>query len=135
MNIVAPPGEVHEISPELLGFGIGVFQAVLTGEMTPAESEEEDLAMAGVHTVVQQVAGHGLSGEEEVSLVLRVVAFADLLERASQDPRTEVHLAPRTGGVGISEQFLAAAARASLVCSAEGRYRYDLDSVARHLLH
>lgn len=127
---------ITEVEPDLLGFGIGVFQAVMTGGMpVPLANADDNLTHAGMLTLVNEVAGHGLSDEAQVSLVLRVLAFADLLDRAGQDARLSHHVKPHDGGVLITEQFLAAAARAGMRSTDDGDVQYDLESVARQLLH
>ncbi|MCR6661629.1 MAG: hypothetical protein NVV60_00400 [Luteimonas sp.] len=129
------PLRVREVSPELLGFGIRVFQAVMIGDMPLPVDADEGWAHPGVGALMRELAGHGYSEKEEIALVLRVLGFAELIENAVADPRMAEHVELHAGGVRISDRFLAAAAGAPMQLSEDGFYSYDLDGIAGRLLH
>ena len=124
------------VDPALLTFGIDVFQAVMTGAMPVTDYDGDDLPCIGMNAISRQVGGHGLTPQEEASLVLRVVAFGELLGQAEQDTRIAGHVAPASaGGYQITNAFLQAAAAADIVQRADGGFAYDLESVAARLVH
>ncbi len=126
------------VDPALLNFGIDVFQAVMRGAMPVAdydEGEDDGLAYAGMNAIARQIGGHGLSVEEEASLVLRVVAFGDLVRQAEGDSRIAAHIGASADGYRITPAFLHAAASADIVRRMDGGFGYDLDSIAARLLH
>lgn len=131
-----PATDVVPVDPALLTFGIDVFQAVMTGAMPLIDYEGKDLPCRGMDAITRQVGGHGLSPQEEAALVLRVVAFGELLGQAEHDARIAGHVAPaRAGGYQISTAFVQAAAGADIVQLADGGFAYDLESVAARLVH
>jgi hypothetical protein len=124
------------VDPALLTFGIDVFQAVMTGAMPVTDYDGDDLPCLGMNAISRQVGGHGLSPQEEASLVLRVVAFGELLGQAEHDTRIAGHVAPASaGGYQITTAFLKAAAAADIVQCPDGGFAYDLESVAARLVH
>ncbi len=125
------------IQPDLLCFGIGVFQAALAGELVGTADLEpgEALAHMGLHAIEQQIQGHGLTPEEELSLMFRVVAFPPLLEQAASDERTAAHVRQMETGYEVSEPFLNAAARCRLQPTHQGTFRYDLENLASLLVN
>ncbi|NCT71696.1 MAG: hypothetical protein GXC75_12210 [Xanthomonadaceae bacterium] len=123
------------VDPALLNFGIDVFQAVMNGAMPIAEYDGDNLACTGMNAIARQIGGHGLTLEEEASLVLRVVAFGDLVSQAEGDSRTAAHVGVSTDGYRITPAFLHAAASADIVRRVDGSFGYDLDSVAGRLVH
>lgn len=124
------------VDPALLTFGIDVFQAVMTGAMPVTDYDGDDLPCIGMNAISRQVGGHGLTPQEEASLVLRVVAFGELLGQAEHDTRIAGHVAPASaGGYQITTAFLQAAAAADIVQCADGGFAYDLESVAARLVH
>lgn len=145
MSVDAHAGAAHdvderpllrEVSPEWLAYGVRVFRSLMTGEMPlPDMDDSEDWTHAGIHGLVAEISGLGLSEQEQVSVVFRVLAFTDLVEDARSDARLSRHLAVQDGNVQVSAQFLAAAARARVDFSSSGSFRYDLDSVAGALEH
>lgn len=125
------------IEPELLSFGIGVFQAALAGEL-PATTELEPgeaLVHLGLHALEKEIHGHGLKPEEEFSLMFRVLAFPQLLEDASADERTASHVREVSTGYEVSEPFLHAAARCRLIPTDQGTFQYDLKNLANLLVN
>lgn len=127
--------DVVAVDPALLNFGIDVFQAVMNGAMPIAEYEGDDLACSGMNAIARQIGGHGLTLEEEASLVLRVVAFGDLVSQAEGDSRIAAHIGVSADGYQITPAFLHAAASADIVRRLDGGFGYDLDSVAARLVH
>jgi hypothetical protein len=127
--------DVVAVDPALLNFGIDVFQAVMNGAMPIAEYEGDDLACSGMNAIARQIGGHGLTLEEEASLVLRVVAFGDLVSQAEGDSRIASHIGVSADGYQITPAFLHAAASADIVRRLDGGFGYDLDSVAARLVH
>lgn len=127
--------DVVAVDPALLNFGIDVFQAVMTGALPLAEYDGEDLACVGMNVIARQVGGHGLTMEEEASLVLRVVAFGELVTRAETDSRIAPHVHAVRDGYQITPAFLQAAASADIVRRVDGGFAYDLDSMAARLVH
>lgn len=125
------------IEPDLLSFGIGVFQAALSGELQLAEEVESDGALAhrGLHALQHEIEGHGLSEEQEMSLMFRVLAFPPLLERAASDHRTHEHVVASGEGYVISEQFLRAASRCQMRAEGTGAFGFDMDSLVKQLLN
>lgn len=125
------------IDPELLSFGIGVFQAALSGDL-PASVELEPgeaLVHLGLHALENEIHGHGLKPEEEFSLMFRVLAFPHLLEMAVHDERTATHVRESNNGYEISEPFLQAAARCRLMPTDQGTFQYDLQDLAGLLVN
>lgn len=127
--------DVVAVDPALLNFGIDVFQAVMNGAMPVGEYDGDDLACTGMNVIARQIGGHGLTLEEEASLVLRVVAFGDLVSQAEGDSRTASHIGVSADGYQITPAFLHAAASADIVRRLDGGFGYDLDSVAARLVH
>lgn len=127
--------DVVAVDPALLNFGIDVFQAVMNGAMPIAEYDGDDLACTGMNAIARQIGGHGLTLEEEASLVLRVVAFGDLVSQAEGDSRIAAHIGVSADGYQITPAFLHAAATADIVRRLDGGFGYDLDSVAARLVH
>lgn len=127
--------DIVAVDPALLNFGIDVFQAVMNGALPVSEYDGEDLACVGMNVIARQVGGHGLSVEEEASLVLRVVAFGDLVSQAEGDSRIAAHIGVSADGYQISPAFLHAAASADIVRRMDGGFGYDLESVAARLVH
>lgn len=131
-----PVSDVVPVDSELLTFGIEVFQAVMAGAMPVDDYDGADLPCIGMDAISRQVGGHGLTPQEEASLVLRVVAFGDLLGQAEHDTRIAGHVAPaHAGGYQITTAFLQAAAGADIVRRDDGGFAYDLESVAARLVH
>jgi len=108
---------------------------VMNGAMPVGEYEGDDLACTGMNVIARQVGGHGLTLEEEASLVLRVVAFGDLVTQAEGDSRIAAHIGVSADGYQITPAFLHAAASADIVRRVDGGFGYDLDSVAARLVH
>lgn len=127
--------DVPPVDPALLTFGIDVFQAVMNGAMPVAEYDGDDLPCLGMNAITRQVSGHGLTPQEEAALVLRVVAFGELIGEAETDSRIAGHVAPAGTGYQITPAFLQAAAGADIVQRADGGFAYDLESVAARLVH
>ncbi|WP_055938492.1 hypothetical protein [Pseudoxanthomonas sp. Root65] len=127
--------DVPPVDPALLTFGIDVFQAVMTGAMPVAEYDGDDLPCLGMNAITRQVSGHGLTPQEEAALVLRVVAFGELIGQAEHDHRIAGHVAVAGSGYHITPAFLQAAAGADIVQRADGGFAYDLESVAARLVH
>ncbi|MBA3928039.1 hypothetical protein J2X02_001453 [Pseudoxanthomonas japonensis] len=127
--------DVVAVDPALLNFGIDVFQAVMNGAMPVAEYDGDDLACTGMNVIARQIGGHGLTLEEEASVVLRVVAFGDLVSQAEADSRIAAHIGVSADGYQITPAFLHAAASADIVRRVDGGFGYDLDSVAARLVH
>lgn len=130
-----PTVDAVAVDPALLNFGIDVFQAVMSGAMPVAEYEGDDLASTGMDAIARQIGGHGLTLEEEASLVLRAVAFGDLVGQAASDRRIAAHIGVSTDGYQVTPAFLHAAAGADLVRRRDGGFGYDLDSVVARLVH
>lgn len=127
--------DIVAVDPALLNFGIDLFQAVMNGALPVAEYDGEDLACVGMNVVARQVGGHGLSLEEEASLVLRVVAFGELVTRAGADSRIAGHVNAVRDGYQVTPAFLQAAACADIVRRIDGGFGYDLDSMVARLVH
>ena len=127
--------DVVAVDPALLNFGIDVFQAVMNGAMPVGEYEGDDLACTGMNVIARQIGGHGLTLKEEASVVLRVVAFGDLVSQAEGDSRIAAHIGLSADGYQITPAFLHAAASADIVRRLDGGFGYDLDSVAARLVH
>ena len=108
----------------------------MTGAMPVEEYDGDDLPCLGMSAITRQVSGHGLTPQEETSLVMRVVAFGELLGQAEHDSRIAGHIAPaQAGGYQITTAFLQAAAGADIVQRSDGGFAYDLESVAARLVH
>ena len=127
--------DIVAVDPALLNFGIDLFQAVMNGALPVTDYEGEDLACVGMNVIARQVGGHGLSMEEEASLVLRVVAFGELVTRAESDSRIAAHVDAVGGNYQVTPAFLQAAAGADIVRRIDGGFGYDLDSMAARLMH
>ena len=127
--------DVVAVDPALLNFGLDVFQAVMNGAMPVGDYDGDDLACTGMNVIARQIGGHGLTLEEEASLVLRVVAFGDLVSQAEGDSRIAAHIGVSADGYQISPAFLHAAASADIVRRMDGGFGYDLESVAARLVH
>lgn len=127
--------DVVAVDPALLNFSIDVFQAVMNGAMPVGEYDGDDLACTGMNVIARQIGGHGLTLEEEASVVLRVIAFGDLINQAETDSRIAGHIGASADGYQITPAFLHAAAGADIVRRVDGGFGYDLDSMAARLVH
>lgn len=125
------------IAPELLNFGIGIYQAALNGDLQSMHEVEagDELAQLGIQALQKEIEGHGLPQEQEISLMFRVLAFTDLLERAVQDERTRMDVIRANEGFEITDRFLEAASKARLIANDDGTFSYDFENVVKLLLH
>ena len=94
-----------------------------------------ELAQLGIQALQKEIEGHGLPQEQEISLMFRVLAFTDLLERAVQDERTRMDVVQANEGFEITDRFLEAASKARLVANDDGTFSYDFENVVKLLLH
>ncbi|WP_213603057.1 hypothetical protein [Pseudoxanthomonas japonensis] len=124
---------VVAVSSDILEFGLGVYQAVLSGEMPPVSAPEADLQWAAVQTLIHYVAGHGLSDDELTALALRVVAFEDLLDHARRDECASSYVADESGAIQITRRLLLAACGAEMTRTPDGRLQYSLSSIVSRL--
>ncbi len=137
MGIPGDESAVIPVGPDLLGFGVEVFHAAMTGSL-PSDyvwTEGESAIHVGINAVISEVGGHGLELEEELSLVYRILAFGGLVEKMAQDPRVHGHVAASAEGYQVSEALVRLAASASLITTADGMLAYDSESVARRLIN
>ncbi|MCL6711470.1 hypothetical protein [Pseudoxanthomonas sp. z9] len=125
------------IAPELLNFGIGIYQAALNGDLQTEHEVEAggELAQLGIQALQKEIEGHGLSQEQQISLMFRVLAFTELLEHAVRDERASLDVVQAGGGFEITDRFLDAASKARLIAKEDGTFGYDFENVVKLLLH
>lgn len=125
---------VQAVSAELLCYGIRVLQALVSGGMpVPRGDEDMQWAHPAVGALVKEMTGLGLDEREAASLLVRVLAFTELVEMAGTHAGMSAHVLLDDDGIRVSERFLSAAASAQLRVSADGVFGYDLDSVVAGL--
>lgn len=128
---------VLPVGPDLLGFGVELFHAALTGNL-PSDyewTEGESAIHVGIKAVISEIDGHGLELEEELSLLYRILAFGRLIEQMAEDPRTHGHIAASSEGYEVSEALIRLAASAAMVTTDDGVLVYDPESVVRGLVN
>lgn len=125
---------VQAVSAELLCYGIRVLQALVSGGMpVPRGDDDMQWTHPAIGALVEEMAGLGLDGREAASLLVRVLAFTELVDTAGTHVRMSAHVLLDDDGIRVSERFLSAAAGAQLRVSADGAFGYDLDSVIASL--
>lgn len=118
-----------------LGQALAIFQSALHAPL--------DGAGVGVHVeeasdrLADEVESWDLDFDQRNSLILRVLAFNELLGRAAQDDRFGAHVETVGGAYNVSDDFMRAAARAELAPSGPDQegLAFNLESVLRGLRH
>lgn len=132
MNGAALRRRLPPVPPGRLDEALAIFRDALRAAPDPAGATCTGVEAARAR-LVRRIERWGLDDDQRNSLLLRVLAFDDLLARAGLDDRFGPYVAPAGGGYEVTRAFLRAAARAELAPAGPDQeaMAYPLESVLR----
>ncbi|WP_345476051.1 hypothetical protein [Lysobacter panacisoli] len=130
---------IQPVPPDLMKFGIRLFEAAGSGQMPGSHIPRPDPEMGsgfaltnipinrGMMAIVRET--RHLPEDQQHSLMCRVMHFGQALEEAAADPRLSAHVRPEGDGLMVSEEFVEACAMCAFDTS-NNNLRLSIDSLA-----